>query len=81
MGKKLLELKEKKIADALEAAMNQIENNDYAQKFQGTGQNIWKTALVFSGRKLLKAEFRKAENWYLEQEPDGGYMVIFTDGE
>jgi hypothetical protein len=32
-------------------------------------------------RKLLKAEFRKAENWYLEQDPSGGYMVVLTAGE
>ena len=79
--KTIKERNDKKIAAALEAAMSQMENRSYAQKFQGTGRNIWKTALVFGGRKSLKAEFRKAENWYLEQDPSGGYMVVLTAGE
>ena len=80
LEKKLRERNDKKIADALEAAMSQIENKNYTQKFQGTGRNIWKTALVFSGYELLRAEYRKAPNWSLKMDPKGGFKVVLTAG-
>jgi hypothetical protein len=59
----------------IEEALSQIDENICAYRFMGLGGDIWKTAMVFGRRRLLKIVFQKAENWTLTEDEDGNYVV------
>ncbi|MDR1167258.1 MAG: ATP-binding protein [Deltaproteobacteria bacterium] len=51
---------------ARDKAFEQIERNRYYFCFQGNGNKIYKTALVFGGRSAILIDFQEARNWRLE---------------
>jgi hypothetical protein len=52
---------------ALIEALTQIEDNKYAKKFQGSDNEIYKTALVIGGRADVRIVFERAANWSLKK--------------
>jgi hypothetical protein len=72
---------EEKTAEAVEAAMSQIEYKNYTSKFQGTGRKIWKVALVVRYRTDVRVVFREAANWRLVRGDDEKYWVEFAAGQ
>ncbi|MDR1164516.1 MAG: ATP-binding protein [Deltaproteobacteria bacterium] len=59
---KIQELMEK----ARDIAFEQIEQKRYYFCFQGGGNKIYKTALIFGGRSEILIDFQEARNWRLE---------------
>ncbi|MDR0547923.1 MAG: ATP-binding protein [Deltaproteobacteria bacterium] len=56
-------------------ALAQIEEKKYDLKFKGSGNRIFKTAIVFSERTDVMAAFKEAKNWVLVKEPGGVFKV------
>jgi hypothetical protein len=61
---------------ALTAAMKQIEDRQYALKFQGQDNKIYKTALVVSGRADVRVALEAAANWSLVKDPGQPYCSL-----
>jgi hypothetical protein len=75
---KLKKLMEK----ARDKAFEQIEEKRYYFCFQGKGNKIFKTALVFGGRSTILIDFQEVKNWRLEwDEYHSTYSVKFSDGD
>jgi hypothetical protein len=75
-----------KIRELMEAARNaafeQIEQNRYYFCFQGDGNKIYKTALIFGGRSEIFIDFQEAPNWRLEWDSSrGAYAVKRTSSD
>ncbi|MDR1166987.1 MAG: AAA family ATPase [Deltaproteobacteria bacterium] len=51
---------------ARDKAFEQIERKRYYFCFQGGGNRIYKTALIFGGRSEILIDFQEARNWKLE---------------
>ncbi|MDR1165645.1 MAG: ATP-binding protein [Deltaproteobacteria bacterium] len=51
---------------ARDKAFEQIERKRYYFCFQGGGNKIFKTALIFGGRSEILVDFQEARNWILE---------------
>jgi hypothetical protein len=62
--------------EAVREAMDQIEKNKYALKFQDQGNKIYKTALVIIGRSNVLVVFEEAENWTLELDPSENFYGV-----
>jgi hypothetical protein len=72
---------ENDMADMIKAAMSQIENKNYISKFQGTGQKIWKVAMVVSYRTDVRVVIREAANWRLVKDESANYKIEFSPGQ
>ncbi|MDR1167244.1 MAG: hypothetical protein LBO66_15505, partial [Deltaproteobacteria bacterium] len=46
------------------------ERKRYYFCFQGNGNKIYKTALIFGGRSEIIIDFQEARNWQLEWDDD-----------
>ncbi|MDR1083298.1 MAG: PD-(D/E)XK nuclease domain-containing protein [Deltaproteobacteria bacterium] len=62
--------------EAVKEAMDQIEKQKYALKFQSRGNKIYKTALVAAGRSDVLAVFEEAQNWTLELDPSENFYGV-----
>jgi hypothetical protein len=74
---------ESKKQDLMEAArdkaFDQIERKRYYFCFQGGGNTIYKTALIFGGRSEILIDFQEARNWKLEWDENlSAYAVKET---
>jgi hypothetical protein len=56
---------QKRMEKAALEALDQIEKKKYTFKFQGQGNNIYKTALIIGDQTDVLVVFEKAENWHL----------------
>jgi hypothetical protein len=61
---------------AIIEALAQIEKNKYSKKFQGSDNEIYKTALVIGGRADVGIVFERAANWSLKKDKFGGYYKV-----
>ncbi|MDR1166328.1 MAG: ATP-binding protein [Deltaproteobacteria bacterium] len=58
--------KKELMEEARDKAFEQIERKRYYFRFQGGGNKIFKTALIFGGRAEILVDFQEARNWRLE---------------
>jgi hypothetical protein len=65
----------KRMEEAAQKALAQIEAKKYARKFRGQGNNIYKTALVIGDQTDVLVVFEKAENWHLVRDNQGLWKV------
>jgi hypothetical protein len=64
----------------LDEAMAQIDGKRYVWPHLGGGDPVYKTALAVYGRTGVKVEFRKADDWALEETPQGPRVVTRAGG-
>jgi hypothetical protein len=67
---------EERMAKAAAKALEQIESRKYHHKFQGSGRDIYKAALVVGHYSDVLAVFEKADNWRLAIGDDGLLAVV-----
>ncbi|MDR1086507.1 MAG: ATP-binding protein [Deltaproteobacteria bacterium] len=67
---------QKNMEKAVLEAMDQIEGNKYALKFQGQGNKIYKAALVVSGHADVRVAFEEAASWTLMKDPGQPYYSV-----
>ena len=72
------------IDEALQAmideAMTQIDDKRYVWPHLGGGDSVYKTALAVYGRTGVRVELREADNWTLEETPQGRLVVMRPGG-
>jgi hypothetical protein len=61
---------------ARNSAFEQIERKKYYFSFQGGGNKIYKTALIFGGRSEILIDFQEAPNWRLEWDSNRGARAV-----
>jgi hypothetical protein len=61
-------------------AMTQIDGKRYVWPHLGGGDSVYKTALAVYGRTWVKIELRQADNWTLEETPQGRLVVMRPGG-
>jgi hypothetical protein len=69
---------------ARDIAFEQIEQKRYYFCFQGGGNKIYKTALIFGGRSEIIIAFQEARNWRLEWDESLNAFAVkenFSDNE
>ena len=64
----------------IDEAMTRIDDRRYVWPRLGGGDSVYKTAVAVYGRTGVKVEFRGADNWTLEETPQGRRVIMRPGG-